>query len=50
MISSYTPPPLDSMGDSEQMGSIIYRSTIRYGLTALVLSWTAIGGHRAACW
>ena len=30
------------MGDSEQMGSIIYRATIRYGLPALVLSWTAI--------
>jgi diguanylate cyclase (GGDEF)-like protein len=30
------------MGDTEQMGSIIYRATIRYGLTALVLSWTAV--------
>jgi len=42
MISSYTPPPLGNMGDSEQMGSIIYRSTIRYGLAALVLSWTIV--------
>jgi diguanylate cyclase (GGDEF)-like protein len=42
MISSYTPPPLDTMGDSEQMGSIIYRSTIRYGLAVLVLSWTIV--------
>ncbi len=42
MTDRLTPPPPDSMGDSEQMGSIIYRSTIAYGLPALVLSWTAI--------
>ena len=42
MTDRLTPPPPDSMGDSEQMGSIIYRSTIAYGLPALVLSWTAV--------
>ena len=42
MSSSYTPPPLDTLGDSEQIGSIIYRSTIRYGLPVLVLSWTIV--------
>jgi diguanylate cyclase (GGDEF)-like protein len=30
------------MGESEQMGSIIYRATIDHGLLALVVSWTAI--------
>jgi diguanylate cyclase (GGDEF)-like protein len=42
MTASFPPPPRDSIGDSEQMGSIIYRSTIHRGLPALVLSWTAI--------
>ena len=36
---SAPPPPA---GDSEQLGSIVYRATIRYGLPALVLSWTAV--------
>jgi len=42
MNGSFTPHTRESMGDTEQMGSIIYRATIRYGLTALVLSWTAV--------
>ncbi len=42
MSASVPPPPHDSMGESEQMGSIIYRSTIAHGLPALVVSWTAI--------
>jgi len=42
MNVSFTPHTRESMGDTEQMGSIIYRATIRYGLTALVLSWTAV--------
>jgi diguanylate cyclase (GGDEF)-like protein len=42
MTASFTPPPYDSMSDSEQMGSIIYRATSAHGLPALVLSWTAI--------
>ena len=40
MTASLTPSPLDSSRDSEQMGSIIYRATIRYGLAALVISWS----------
>jgi len=42
MTERPTPVPHDSMGESEQMGSIIYRTTIGHGLPALVLSWTAI--------
>lgn len=42
MTASFTPPLRESMGDSEQMSSIIYRTTIGHGLPALVLSWTAI--------
>ena len=42
MTDSLPPTPFDSMGDSEQIGSIIYRATIGHGLPALVLSWTAI--------
>jgi diguanylate cyclase (GGDEF)-like protein len=42
MPPSLPPSPLDSIGESEQMGSIIYRTTIGHGLIALVLSWTAI--------
>jgi diguanylate cyclase (GGDEF)-like protein len=42
MTASFTPSPHDSMGDSEQMGSIIYRATIAQGLPVLVLSWTAV--------
>ncbi len=42
MTDRLTPPPPVSMADSEQMGSVIYRATIAYGLPALVLSWTAI--------
>lgn len=34
--------PLPRVGDTEQLGSIIYRATIRYGLPALVLSWTVV--------
>ena len=42
MTASFTPKPPNSIGDSEQVGSIIYRATIHYGLPALVLSWTAV--------
>jgi diguanylate cyclase (GGDEF)-like protein len=42
MTDRLTPPLPDSMGDSEQMGSVIYRATIAHGLPVLVLSWTAI--------
>jgi diguanylate cyclase (GGDEF)-like protein len=42
MTASFPPAPRDSMGESEQVGSIIYRTTIGHGLPALVLSWTAV--------
>ncbi len=42
MSASFTPHSRESISDSEQMGSIIYRATIRYGLPALVLSWTVV--------
>ncbi len=42
MPASIPPSPLDTVGESAQMGSVIYRATIAHGLPALVLSWTAI--------
>ena len=42
MTVDFPPAPLPPAGEPEQMGSIIYRATIRYGLPALVVSWTAL--------